>query len=86
MVEWWEKHKYVYIQSAEEAEVTLKDAAYQRTKLWLFMNYPQISEKYDLYSDIFNVNRTYASLYQWLSKYHSHLIPMIDLLEASQCE
>ena len=86
MAEWWEKYKYVYIQSAEDAEVTRKDTAYQKTKLWLYMNYPYINEKYDLYCDVFNINRTYANLHRWLSEYHSYLIPMIDLLEAAQCE
>ena len=86
MSEWWEKHNYVYIQSKKDADITNKDATYQQTKLWLYMNYPQISKEYDRHCDVFNINRTYANLHRWLSEYHSYLIPMIDLLEAAQCE
>ena len=52
MSEWWEKHNYVYIQSKKDADITNKDATYQQTKLWLYMNYPQISKEYLFFSKL----------------------------------
>ena len=63
-------------------------AKYEMITTWLTINHPHVMQQYSRWLHIQGPPRVYGIgiIREWLEDNHPELIPMIDLLEAAQCE